>query len=157
MEGTDRMVKKIVLWALVIGCMAMIFSFSAQPATDSMNLSDGLLNGILRFLHISLPVSTVTFMRTFIRKVAHFAVYMLLGLEVYVLFKIGYGLKTKKSAGITAVVCALYSVSDEIHQIFVPGRSGMIKDVLIDTSGALCGMAAALLICAALSRRKKNG
>ncbi len=151
------MVKKIVLWALVAGCMVMIFFFSAQPSDDSMDLSDGLLEGLLRLLNISLPEDVVIFMRVLIRKVAHFAVYMLLGFEVYMLFKWGYGLKTRKSAGITAVVCALYSVSDEIHQIFVPGRSGMIKDVLIDTSGALCGMAMALLIYAALSGRNKNG
>ena len=34
----------------------------------------------------------------------------------------------------------LYAVSDEIHQIFVPGRSGEPRDVLIDTSGVLIGI-----------------
>ena len=32
---------------------------------------------------------------------------------------------------------ALYAVSDEIHQRFVPGRQGQLADVLFDVSGAL--------------------
>ena len=90
------MVKKIVLWTLVIGCMAMIFSFSAQPAKNSMDLSDGLLNRLLDFLHIDLAEETVLFMRMFIRKIAHFCVYMLLGFLWYLLLKAGYTIKDIK-------------------------------------------------------------
>lgn len=31
----------------------------------------------------------------------------------------------------------LYGISDEIHQLFVPGRHGQVADVLFDASGAL--------------------
>jgi VanZ family protein len=31
----------------------------------------------------------------------------------------------------------LYGISDEIHQLFVPGRNGRLTDVIIDASGAL--------------------
>jgi VanZ family protein len=31
----------------------------------------------------------------------------------------------------------LYGISDEIHQLFVPGRYGRVADVLFDASGAL--------------------
>ena len=31
----------------------------------------------------------------------------------------------------------LYGISDEIHQLFIPGRYGRIADVLFDASGAL--------------------
>lgn len=31
----------------------------------------------------------------------------------------------------------LYGISDEIHQLFVPGRNGQLADVLFDTAGAL--------------------
>jgi VanZ family protein len=33
----------------------------------------------------------------------------------------------------------LYAASDEFHQLFVPGRSGEVKDVLIDSAGAVTG------------------
>lgn len=151
------MVKKIVLWALVIGCMALIFSFSAQPADNSMNLSDGLLHSILRFLHIDLSEEIITFLRVFIRKVAHFSIYALLGFLAYLLFEAGYEFKIKKAMVSTVGLCALYAITDEVHQLFVPGRSCMIRDVLIDTAGAVCGLAMASLICFILLRRKKNG
>ena len=45
---------------------------------------------------------------------------------------------------------ALYAVTDEIHQHFVPGRSGEITDVLIDSIGCLIG---ALIMSSILRRR----
>lgn len=35
------------------------------------------------------------------------------------------------------VVCVLYAASDEIHQTYVPGREGRLRDVVIDTAGML--------------------
>lgn len=151
------MVKKIILWALVIGCMALIFSFSAQGADDSMDLSDGLLHAILRVLHISLPESVITFLRVFIRKVAHFSIYMLLGFFMYLLMHTGYSVKEKASAWQAVLYSFLYAVTDEVHQMFVPGRSCMLKDVVIDTWGASFGVAIAFGICFLLIRRRKNG
>lgn len=52
--------------------------------------------------------------------------------------------------------CILYAASDELHQLFVPGRAGLITDVCIDSAGALLGI---LLFLAALhltSRRAKR-
>ena len=151
------MVKKIVLWILLIGCMVLIFNFSSQPADDSMDLSDGLLNKILVFLKISLPEDVVIFMRVFIRKVAHFAVYSLLGFLIYLLFKVGYEAKAKAALCGAVLISSLYAVTDEVHQLFVDGRSGSVKDVLLDSTGALCGIIIAWGICCILSRRKKNG
>jgi hypothetical protein len=33
------------------------------------------------------------------------------------------------------LISILYAVSDEVHQLFVPGRSGSIGDVLLDSTG----------------------
>jgi len=46
-------------------------------------------------------------------------------------------------AGLAFTYCFLYACSDEIHQLFVPGRSGKFTDVLIDSAGALL----AVLLC----------
>ena len=45
------------------------------------------------------------------------------------------------------VFCILYAASDEFHQLFVPGRAGLVTDVCIDSAGALLGI---LLFLAAL-------
>mgnify|MGYP001948405098 CR=1 FL=1 len=34
----------------------------------------------------------------------------------------------------------LYACSDEVHQLFVAGRSGQVSDVLLDTIGASVGV-----------------
>jgi VanZ family protein len=41
---------------------------------------------------------------------------------------------------LSLIICILYSISDEIHQTFVPGRGGNIIDVLIDSTGSFIGI-----------------
>ena len=38
---------------------------------------------------------------------------------------------------ISCIICFLYAISDEIHQNFIPGRSGGVKDILIDIFGPI--------------------
>ena len=38
------------------------------------------------------------------------------------------------------LVCILYAVFDELHQIFVPGRGVELRDVLTDSAGAVTGV-----------------
>ena len=47
-----------------------------------------------------------------------------------------------KSALFSLGLSVLYACTDEIHQTFVPGRAGMLTDVLIDGGGALIGLGA---------------
>ena len=46
------------------------------------------------------------------------------------------------------VLATAYAATDEIHQMFVPGRAGMITDVLLDSAGVLTGI---ILVCAVLT------
>jgi VanZ family protein len=46
-----------------------------------------------------------------------------------------------------------YAVFDELHQIFIPGRSCQIKDMLIDSSGVLL----AVLLCSVWVSMKVRG
>ena len=41
---------------------------------------------------------------------------------------------------------ALYAATDEIHQLFVPGRSGEIRDVCLDSLGVITGIIILLII-----------
>jgi VanZ family protein len=53
--------------------------------------------------------------------------------------------KDKRASGFqfTAAICitALYAISDEFHQSFIPGRTSSARDVCIDLAGALIGIA----------------
>lgn len=41
---------------------------------------------------------------------------------------------------ISILICIIYATSDEIHQIFVPGRACQIRDILIDSIGSITGV-----------------
>jgi len=56
------------------------------------------------------------------------------------------------------LLTSAYAATDEIHQLFVPGRAGMVADVILDSCGALTGV---VLFCAVLAivraiRKKHN-
>ena len=59
------------------------------------------------------------------------------------------------SPSIALLLCSLYGVSDEIHQIFIPGRSASARDVLIDTLAALGGVAVLLGVRAFFNSKRE--
>lgn len=81
----------------------------------------------------------------FIRKLGHFSEYTMLGFWAYAHIS-NYKFSTEKIKNsryaivVSLVFSFLYAASDEFHQTFVAGRDGNIKDVLLDTSGALFGI-----------------
>jgi VanZ family protein len=88
-----------------------------------------------------------------LRVAAHMASYALLaGLLLYALT--GVGRPTLRAAVTAMVLTALYAVSDEIHQSFVPDRMGRAVDVLIDVIGATVGLLVASLVLAKRGRTR---
>ncbi|MFT8348172.1 VanZ family protein [Clostridium saccharoperbutylacetonicum] len=75
-----------------------------------------------------------------IRKNAHGFMYMILGVLVSNAFFI-YNQRGKTSIIHIMFICLLYAVTDEFHQSFVPGRTSLVSDVLVDLAGAIIGMA----------------
>ncbi len=62
--------------------------------------------------------------------------------------------KFRKEMFLPWLIAALYAASDEIHQLFVPGRSGQLSDVILDSAGALAGVAAFTVLWWLINRRK---
>lgn len=130
----------ILSWLAVIFWMGLIFCLSAQVADQSAKLSTGITQFIINVIHgvfpkIHIDVASLGFA---VRKLAHFLCYLVLGILVLNALK-QCGVHGYKRIILSAVVCILYAISDEIHQLYVPGRGGQIRDVLIDSSGALSG------------------
>jgi len=63
---------------------------------------------------------------------------MLVGLGLLVVNMINN--YNNKSILISIIICIIYATSDEIHQLFVPGRSCQLLDILIDTIGSVIGI-----------------
>lgn len=77
-----------------------------------------------------------------VRKLAHASEYTVLGI-LYSLSVLSVSVvpKRKKLLCTAFPLGVLYAMSDEFHQLFVPGRAGRVSDVLIDSSGVLLGIA----------------
>lgn len=77
-----------------------------------------------------------------VRKLAHASEYTVLGI-LYSLSVLSVSAvpKRKKLLCTAFPLGVLYAMSDEFHQLFVPGRAGRVSDVLIDSSGVLLGIA----------------
>lgn len=136
-----------VLWMLTI------FIMSAQPADNSTKTSlfvgetiaSVVVPGykhwkekdqILLAERIDHPV----------RKAAHFLEYTVLGFLMTNTLcgfrKASFG----NNVGTAYILGTLYAVTDEFHQLFVPGRSGQLSDVLLDSLGVLFGCLIVLVL-----------
>lgn len=133
--------KQIFKLILIIIWMFVIFNFSAEDSKKSSDTSGRLIIKIAEIIkQEKLTEKEKEFLINdcmfYIRKAAHFTLYFILGLLSILLLKDKYGLGATTYI-YTIIFCFIYACSDEIHQVFVPGRHGSFIDVLIDTSGTL--------------------
>ncbi|GAB6179470.1 VanZ family protein [Desulfotomaculum defluvii] len=133
--------KVILSWVFVVLWMVLIFTLSAQPAEQSNGLSKGLTAVIVETIQKVAPESDfdIGIFNHVVRKNAHFFAYLVLGVLLMNVFRKS-GVKGLRGYGLALAICVLYAASDEVHQLFVPGRGGQIRDVLLDSTGALVGI-----------------
>lgn len=157
------MKKYYVSWLPAILIMVMIFFFSSKPADESARSSMPIADAVLKIYEITFGTDIQNETRDewimradhIVRKTAHFLEYALLSAAI------AFPLWIRKYRGIRLILlsvfaAALYAAADEFHQLFVPGRSGQIKDVLLDTAGAAFG-AAVCHIAVFLAALRKAG
>ncbi|MFA9559301.1 VanZ family protein [Evansella sp. AB-rgal1] len=148
---------KYLSWVAVFLWMLLIFHFSHQPANVSSELSGGVTDVIVNAVEKVIPIQEVDVsnLNHMVRKNAHFFIYFVLGFLVIHALRQG---KVRGKWGIVfaMVICILYAISDEVHQIFIPGRSGEIRDVLIDTVGSTFGIGLYLLLNLINTKRSRQ-
>lgn len=151
-----RPVCKLLVWAFVLFWLILIFLLSEQPAAHSNELSKGvtavIVHTIEKLTHIEI---NLTEWNHWVRKNAHFFLYCVLGLLVMTGFKAS-GMRLARSGVFSFGVCVLCAISDEVHQLFVDGRGGQARDVMIDSAGALTGILLFALIYKIWSRRRSK-
>ena len=137
--------------ALVMVCI--IWGNSLVPGTGSGSLSLTVMEMVHTLLGaLGLPYGWVT--NFVVRKCAHFTEYMVLGILATHAFDIK-GSHKPVALIATAVFLVLVPSIDETIQLFVPGRSGMVRDVLIDCSGAATGVVFRYIF-GSITRRKSS-
>ena len=145
--------KKLVRWLPAAGWYAVIWYFSAKTGTESQDMSDGVLKAFGYDIQNS-PITVTYLLALLVRKGAHMAVFFILtGLLLFALWR---SVKRPALRGAAALaLCGLLACLDEFHQTFVPGRSGMPRDVLIDLLGGVCFLLLWALIRAVRARRRQ--
>ena len=145
-------------WLPVLLWMILIFSFSAMPDEASGAQSSAVMEAVIVLAQAALGEEAASALAAgslefLIRKTAHFVLYLVLAvLCCRALRREGAG-----HAGRWALLlAAAYAATDEFHQRFVPGRSGEVRDVLIDTAGALTGLMLFRLFCIMREKHRKN-
>lgn len=128
---------RLVLSLFVLFWLVFIFYLSNQPASVSAQNSFQMSQQILELIHEDPPVQKIRLFDNFLRNSAHFSVFFILALALWPLNRL-YGVK--RPYLITIILSFLYALSDEIHQIFVPGRAFELSDLILDFSGSLLAL-----------------
>ena len=160
--------KKLSL-ILCILWMGFIFYNSSQSGLESNNKSKSIINqilydndkdyGVKNILIMSGGKSETTdyigdesgniayddYYNTYLqniniilRKGAHLFEFLILA--ILVAWVMGsYEIKGRKASVYVLFIVLLYAVSDEFHQLFVPGRTARVQDILIDFIGGIIG------------------
>lgn len=139
--------KKKISIILVILWMSLIFIMSSFNGDNSSNQSSFIVDIISNIFNIN----NIDILSLIIRKLAHFTEYFILGILVYNMIY-----NFNKKINIAIILCILYAVSDEIHQLFVIGRSCKIIDILIDSCGSITGIYLSYLINKIFSKMHFN-
>lgn len=155
MKDKKRMTARVILTVLTVAAVAAIFYNSSQSAVESTERSSPLtdwINGILAGFPIPFSVT-----ENFIRKLAHFTEYAILGTMLSVTYYL-YLLKIKTALIATLITGAAVAVIDEVIQLFPAGRSCQISDMLLDCCGVAFASAIVMLTIRAVEnkRRKKQ-
>jgi len=123
-------------YLLLIAWMVVIFLLSNEVAGTSHARSAAIVGVLVNSLHVSLPENVLMFLT---RKAAHIVAYFVLGMLMYNVVK-EYKYSIKCTILLSILFALGYAAFDEIHQLFVSGRSGQVTDVLIDTTASSVGV-----------------
>lgn len=157
----NNVILRGVFLVLSIIVAITIFIFSSQNAKQSSAVSRGLIRKVIEILPKTKNLSEtekqkiVKKSQKYVRKLAHFSIYTLLGINIILFFKT-FLLMERKQCLFTLVICLIYAISDEIHQFFSDGRTPLVIDVCIDMFGSLLGVGFVELVSYWYRRLKNN-
>ena len=130
---TKRAVLRYWLPPLLWTCVILLASSDAFSAANSGPLLQTIVTTILGH---ALPEDQFHVLHFVLRKASHLTEYAILGALLFRALRAdGQRWNVRWSAAAVAIAAAVASV-DELHQTFVPSRTGAFSDVLLDTAGA---------------------
>ncbi|WP_010247923.1 VanZ family protein [Acetivibrio cellulolyticus] len=145
---------------LVVIMVVIIFAFSTQKGQNSVSISERIVDFLVSKVGLRNFIENNEWLyknRNYIfRKILHFTEYAILATLTFrslKLRKIGL----KKVSMFTLFFVFVVAAADEFYQSHIPGRNPQVKDVLIDTSGALTAVLTILFNTRLFGKLKKDG
>ena len=143
--------KRVLFLMMLAIAFFAIFNFSSQDGLTSGSLSLRVTNFIVKVfskvknMDMELRLHYIEVLHPIVRKLAHFGIYTVVGFSIMG-FWCTFNIKNKYKLLWSSLIGIGYSVTDEIHQIFTPGRSARLFDVMIDSIGVLTGIFVMILL-----------
>ena len=161
-KRTSLILLRCFLLLLICLQLFFIFGFSAEDAQKSDETSQQVTEKIAKVVvddFEKLPEEeqkeVIQRIDPPVRKIAHFTEFGVLGGLFFLLF-LTFPMPMWLSCLFSTLSAALFGALDEWHQTFVPGRSGQIRDTLIDASGALLVSSVLFLLAFLLKTNRKK-
>lgn len=135
--------KKFISYILLILWMILIFILSHQTSDISGGVSGSLIYDTLFFicdifnLNVSNLNDIVEIIHSPIRELMHALEYFILGILVVNVLK--QNDINKNLLFISILFCFIYSLTDEVHQLFISGRTFQLLDLFMDFIGYTLG------------------
>lgn len=149
---TKKIIVSVTAVILLIAVYCMIFGFSAEDGEESGARSEMVcrfcvqtINQVFSCGWTEQEIAAKTdFLQLPVRKLAHFSEYAVIAVLLFWLLIQWLPINKKMFVFIVLWVAVSASL-DEMHQLYVPGRSGNLKDVFIDTLGGSTGLIISVL------------
>lgn len=143
-----KIIIKIIGITLILIWMMTVFIFSNEKATESKVTSRKVTIAIVQAISgkdISDNEKLLVSVDKIVRKLAHYTLYTVGGVLI---ISFAYTMdKTQKEKILYSLAFGIcFVITDEVHQLFVPGRTGRLLDVGIDTLGIITGILIFLII-----------
>jgi len=154
MSKRNQLIFRIIFISFTVICMAVIFYFSHQTGEESTAASENVTSGITNIIRPPdyenmTPQEQARYeynLNILIRSNAHKLVYFTLAALVFCILLTVPEINFTLKICITYFFCLFYAATDELHQYFIPGRSGSVNDVLKDMHGVLIALISVLVI-----------
>jgi len=133
---------RLLLIIAILTFTIISFGLSAQNGSSSTSLTERIMMwlNLVSWPNIRNRTTEYYVWLNVLRQGAHFSLYIVGTVPVFLLVYT-YQRNLLKVSAITVLVIGLYALSDEIHQLFVVGRSFQVIDLLTDLSGIILSCA----------------
>jgi VanZ family protein len=127
--------RRVGLRLATLAWAVLVFYLSTERFGS--DFSQGLVAQALTLLHITVSPRTFHILDVLLRKTAHITEYGILASLVYGSFAEQQPFRWRLRQAIWCIgIVGLYSLTDELHQRYVPGRNASLLDCGIDVAGA---------------------